>query len=1014
MVPAHNLQVSEIDQTLALVIDMIKTVNKDNVSGVEAIKDFIQKLPDVNVRNHTGATVLHWVAAHGLDSLVPLLVEMGANLEIEGGGNLKSTPLMVAIMTRNWSTAKLLLLNGASLTPPSEIHPVSHAMIVGAAQLRDKKAPVATLKELLNVLPDINVQDFNKRTALHVAAAGDLEEIVAFLIERGARLDIQDHVNATPLEAAYLSNSWNALKLLAEAGTVLKPDVHLALLIHMIKTIDEENEVGIEAIKIFIKNMPDVNQLDKNGRTALHWAAGRGFDPIVSCLIAAGIALDIEDSVGGSPLMLACYQKNWNTSRLLIEAGAKLNPPKSKEITLFHFAVFAIIRRLVKFKRDLDELGSKSKTVTLLSEIERLSPRSNEPIDEFEVVELNAALQQLQQAQKGTEGEGESLQDLKLMAEQQQILQMIEQQQQQTELELVKRAQEASQAEQLRAVPVVPRVKLSDAQEIEAIRSINNDIKSIKESEQVNMAVLEAAIKLTPDLNIPDEYGRTPLHYAAERGLCSIISVLVDGCAHIEARDFEGNTPLMLAVAKQQYQAVERLIELGADMNAADKEDELLVKKPDPLKKIASNPKKEAGKASSPWVSVSLSVSETDERALTAVANVVPEDTIKAHVALEKTTAVTKKVLGPKELQMAIQALNERMLKVAEKDQSEVEEISAIIKGVPDTFINTKDKNAKTLLHHAAERGLTSIVSLLIDKKADLECRDTSKTNPMLYAFGRKQWETARLLTQAKADVTAKSANGMTVLHMAARDDSLVPLMSLLIENKADVNAVEPQAGTTPIFGAFGFGGMAAIVFLIRSQANILVKTKTGLTCLHFAAKADKVGIIPYLIENGVELNAKNDKGNTPLQFAEHANPNSDSTKLLKIYPLIDFCFKPSFLQPYVQQIEEAISKSSASSSSASPEAVSLSPQDRAVNLKKSSFEVLNQAKKAIFENRKGELEKASGILKMDQEKIQDLVIKVMAEHIQYFCLGDLNLQARPSSLIVADKPTEVGDKIKL
>lgn len=67
--------------------------------------------------------------------------------------------------------------------------------------------------------------------------------------------------------------------------------------------------------------------------------------------------------------------------------------------------------------------------------------------------------------------------------------------------------------------------------------------------------------------------GRTPLHEAARyhgEDNAEILRLLLEAGADMEARDKEGNTPLMLAVRYRNYPAAKYLLEHGADMTVTD------------------------------------------------------------------------------------------------------------------------------------------------------------------------------------------------------------------------------------------------------------------------------------------------------------------------------------------------------------------------------------------------------------------------------------------------------------
>jgi ankyrin repeat protein len=75
----------------------------------------------------------------------------------------------------------------------------------------------------------------------------------------------------------------------------------------------------------------------------------------------------------------------------------------------------------------------------------------------------------------------------------------------------------------------------------------------------------ETAIRLIErdaDVNKP---GWTPLHYAATNSHISIIQLLLDHHAYIDAASPNGSTPLMMAAMYGNASALKMLLEAGAD-----------------------------------------------------------------------------------------------------------------------------------------------------------------------------------------------------------------------------------------------------------------------------------------------------------------------------------------------------------------------------------------------------------------------------------------------------------------
>ena len=114
----------------------------------------------------------------------------------------------------------------------------------------------------------------------------------------------------------------------------------------------------------------------------------------------------------------------------------------------------------------------------------------------------------------------------------------------------------------------------------------------------------------------------------------------------------------------------------------------------------------------------------------------------------------------------------------------------------------------------------------------------------------------------------------MKPLHEAAGAGNLTEVKSL-ISSGADINEREPDMGLTPLHcacsggpaGNEGFVEVAA--YLIDQGADLNVPAGARMwTPLHRAALQGHIGIARLLADRGVEINAKDRDGATPLDIA--------------------------------------------------------------------------------------------------------------------------------------------------
>jgi len=124
-----------------------------------------------------------------------------------------------------------------------------------------------------------------------------------------------------------------------------------------------------------------------------------------------------------------------------------------------------------------------------------------------------------------------------------------------------------------------------------------------------------------------------------------------------------------------------------------------------------------------------------------------------------------------------------------------------------------------TPLHLAAVYGRADIAKLLLDKGADIDCKDQINETPLHKAVSYKNIETTKLLLKRGASVNTKNEFGETPLHKAAINaDS--EMVIILLENGANVNEKDND-GITPLSYALSEGEKAKdVVQILRKHGG--------------------------------------------------------------------------------------------------------------------------------------------------------------------------------------------------
>ena len=120
-----------------------------------------------------------------------------------------ATPFLLAAATGDLAVMRMLLDKGAdsNLATNDGVTPFLAAAGLGRAstEVRTKEEErqyVEVLKLLLDLGADINAANHDGYTAVHAAASTGGNEIVQFLVDNGARLDVMDKWGQTPLSIA--------------------------------------------------------------------------------------------------------------------------------------------------------------------------------------------------------------------------------------------------------------------------------------------------------------------------------------------------------------------------------------------------------------------------------------------------------------------------------------------------------------------------------------------------------------------------------------------------------------------------------------------------------------------------------------------------------------------------------------------------------------------------------------------------------------------------------------------
>lgn len=156
-----------------------------------------------------------------------------------------------------------------------------------------------------------------------------------------------------------------------------------------------------------------------------------------------------------------------------------------------------------------------------------------------------------------------------------------------------------------------------------------------------------------------------------------------------------------------------------------------------------------------------------------------------------------------------------------------------------------------------------------------LEDCDASNTNPCILSFGGCRQCLLRivkmLVLHGKANVDAIDNYGRTPLHYACRCGNYALAEYLIRSGTTNANT-KTYNGLSALHFASQHGYSSIVECLIRfGDANVNAAANNGMTALHFASVSGRSKIVRFLIENYVDIEAKEWYGKTALHLAcEH------------------------------------------------------------------------------------------------------------------------------------------------
>lgn len=701
------------------------------------------------------------------------------------GGEI--SPIFYAVQSGSLETVKYFLNEiGIEKQRGGQINPLHYAAILNLTEIG----------KLLLEKYDVNSLDQRNHTPLMYAIKSNSVDFIQFLLQQpDININAQDQGGLTPLHYTIIENDIVTFKQLFNSEKI---DAFL---------IDNNNTTiwhyaakygRFDILKeIFAKTQDKINEIDKYGRTALMFAITKKDSEIFNFLIEyKDIDVNIKDIKGESILSLAMNQLGYRES------------DGNKEVETI------ISTLLSKKSTDVNIEDSDGETpIMIATRKENISVyRTLSNMKEINLNHLNKMGQNLMHlASKinDTELQKEIINNDKIEIN-------LKDKNQKTPLHYAIQNEKESFLKEL----------ISKNRTDINIKDCDNNtplmitIKTRKESYSL-LLINHPKI----DICQRDSKNNNYLHIACEKENSGIVTSLISKGVDINAKNDDGNTPLHIAIMRNDSKAVSCILKCG---------------------KV-------------------VSINERNEKGFTPL-----------HIACDNHSyrsdgMIINQLLSYRGIDVNLQDFKGRSPIIIAQENHNSSIVESLIKD-GRTNLNVKDKEGRSLLSLSYSN--SSIFSMLVHRTdIDINTVDDSGYTPLHIAVARKDTDLVSYIVYSRRGsipIDAKTKSGLSFMHLAAKQKSIL-LMNTFSNMGLSYN-VQDNKGRTPLMVLINEKSpiiKAWESLLNKRSLDINLQDEDGWAIIHYAAVSEKSNILPSLFRRrDININLKTKKGETPMRLA--------------------------------------------------------------------------------------------------------------------------------------------------